>query len=188
MKLLTYDEYYSLAYEAYQRVVTSLTKGRGNKSFGEPGGFMGNAARNQCVVDLRAAEQTELAAVKAARAEELKNLCTPLVTEYHIELTAKYALEYKCGNCEEFSALTFRILKVNGVTPLDWFRQEGWTGSYGNHAFVIVGRDSSTTATDISTWNNEVVWCDPYEKRMGGLNDIRDRFKGEKLHLRYRWP
>jgi hypothetical protein len=176
MKLMTYDQYLVLGREAYQRVQNHLSKGRGNKTFGdEPGGWLGNADRNRCVEDLRAAADKELSLMSVP-------------TDRYIATYANYALSYKCGNCEEFSALTFQMLKTNGVRPLDWMKQLGYGNtSWGNHAFVIIGRDDSTTAGDIASWNKEVVWCDPYEKKIGGIKEIKERFEGKKIILRYRW-
>ena len=107
-----------------------------------------------------------------------------------IELNAKYALQHACGNCEEFSSLTFKFLKDRDVRPIDWMKQNGYmesVGGFGNHVFVIVGRDKKTDAGNIDTWNKEVVWCDPYEDEIGGLELIRKRFGGKELSLRHRW-
>jgi len=180
--LMTYDQYLTCATEAYLRVQNAISKGRGNISFGEPGGFMENYKRDACVKDLRAAAKKDLSSINSGM-----EACP--TEENRIKVYAKFALDYKCGNCEEFSALTFQILKTNGVRPLDWMKQEGYFGSdRGNHAFVIIGRDSATTAEDISTWNSQVVWCDAYERKIGGIKEIKERFSGERISLRYRWP
>lgn len=107
-----------------------------------------------------------------------------------IEQNAKYALQYACGNCEEFSSLTFKFLKDRDVRPIDWMKQHGYmesVSSFGNHAFVIIGRDKKTDAGNIDTWNKEVVWCDPYEDEIGGLDLIKKRFGGKELSLLHRW-
>jgi len=68
--------------------------------------------------------------------------------------------------------------------------QHGYVGSIstlGNHAFVILGRDKKTDASNIATWNKEVVWCDPYEDKIGGLDMIKERFGGKEISLLHRW-
>ena len=182
-KIWTYDAYRSMADTVSRRVIQDLKKGRGNKTFGgEPGGVMANASRDQCVKDLRAAKDKEV--------KDNLDVCVPYAnpTDCDIQLRAKYAIDYECGNCEEFSALTFKYLMDYKVKPLDWMKLVGWFGSdIGNHAFVIIGRKSGTSDKDISTWNEEVVWCDPYEKVVGGIKEIKERFEGKKIFSRYRW-
>jgi hypothetical protein len=74
------------------------------------------------------------------------------------------------------------------VRSLDWMKLGRWRGTdYGNHAFVIIGRKSGTNDRDISTWNDEVVWCDPYERKIGGIKEIKERFGGQKIFSKYRW-
>ena len=107
-----------------------------------------------------------------------------------IDIYANNALVFGCGNCMEQSALTFQYLRDRGVRPLDWIAQERvftiGIKDFGDHQFVIIGRNHKTDVGDISTWNPEVVWCDPYENQMGGLDKIKKRFKGHTLSLRYR--
>ena len=182
-KIWSYEVYYNIADIVGRRVMQDLKKGRGNKTIGdEPGGVMGNASRDQCVKDMRAAKDKEMM--------ENQSVCMPYTspTDCYLQETAKYALAYECGNCEEFSSLTFKYLMDYKVKPLDWMKLGGWFGTgYSNHAFVIIGRKSGTNDRDISTWNDEVVWCDPYEKRIGGIKEIKERFGGEKIFSKYRW-
>jgi hypothetical protein len=182
-KIWSYQAYREQADMVYRLVIQALKKGRGNKSFGgEPGGFMGNASRDQCVKNMRAAKDKEI--------KEDPGVCLPYATptDCYLQETAKYAITYECGNCEEFSALTFKYLMDYKVKPLDWMKLGGWYGTdYGNHAFVIIGRKSGSNDTDISTWNDEVVWCDPYEKIVGGIKEIKERFGGKKIFSKYRW-
>jgi hypothetical protein len=179
----SYEAYNTMANIVYNIVIQDLKKGRGNKTIGgEPGGVMGNASRDQCVRDMRAVKDKEM--------KENSGICKPYAdtTDCYLQETAKFALLYECGNCEEFSSLTFKYLMDFKVKPLDWMKMGGWLGTgYGNHAFVIIGRRCETDDKDISTWNKEVVWCDPYEKKIGGLKEIKERFGGEKIFSKYRW-
>jgi hypothetical protein len=168
----TFDEYYNLAATTYYWVLSKMTVGRGNKNWL---GQLLNPEAAECVNQIR----KEYAGwVKKLGGQTLKI----------IEVKAWYAQERGSGNCEEYSAVTFNRLKKQGVYPLDWMQQAGWGGGeIGNHAFVVIGLDPDSDATDISTWNSEVVWCDPYEEELGGLKEIKDRFEGKTIWSRFRW-
>lgn len=105
-----------------------------------------------------------------------------------VDIYAHYALVYGCGNCMEQSALTFQYLRDRAVRPLDWIAQGGYFNpqGLGDHAFVIIGRDGKKDVGDVASWNAGVFWCDPYENEMGGLDKIKERFKGKSLSLMYR--
>jgi hypothetical protein len=109
-----------------------------------------------------------------------------------VDIHAGYAIAFGYGNCMEQSALTFQYLRDRGVRPLDWIAQEKiftvpvLGTDVGDHAFVIIGRDRKADVGDVSKWNPEVVWCDPYENEMGGLDEIKERFKGKMLSLMHR--
>ena len=108
-----------------------------------------------------------------------------------IDIYAAKAEEFGCGNCHEQSALTFQYLRNRGVRPLDWIMQAALytvpvLGARGDHVFVIIGRDGTKDVGDVTKWNPEVFWCDPYENEMGGLDRIRERFKGKSLSLMHR--
>jgi hypothetical protein len=211
MAPVTYREYYLQASAAYHYVKTTLTVGVGNRILGQPGFILDRGA---CVSAMRAVTTPKQKAMDEQLAERLKrdaeriwgknpngtyraNQGTldlfvrsgqmKLAGEF-IELNAKAATLYKCGNCEEFSSLTFKYLKDHGVQPLDWFEQKGMFGTgFGNHAFVIVGRNRGTTESNVNTWNKEVVWCDPYEDKLGGFDLIKRRFGDEDIKVLHRW-
>jgi hypothetical protein len=207
---MTYQQNYQMASAAYHYVKSMLTIGAGNRILGQPGFKW---SRQRCVDSMREVTGRKQQEMDAELAKKLiafgektwgrdgqgnwkgdpgsRALYTRvqqmnLAGEF-IELNAAAALQFKCGNCEEFSSLTFKYLKDHGVQPIDWMKQEGFSGELGNHAFVIVGRDKKTAAGDVSSWNKEVVWCDPYEGELGGLDLIKHRFAGEELSVLHRW-
>ena len=211
MALLKQEEYLGHAKEAFEYVSKKMLKGAGNRIMDQPSesSFWD---RKQCVEEkirpkteelILEAREEELDKTRAALRAKLGDHWESVMTEQvrneagaetdmriwgrAIEINAEYAEKFGCGNCEEQSALTFRFLKDRGVKPLDLVKQEGWAFGFGNHAFVILGRDGKTKIGEVSTWNTEVVWCDPYENEMGGLDKIKDRFEGKDLSLLYRW-
>ncbi len=218
MALLTYGHYYELATAAYKYVKVALHKGAGNRILSEPGSFQPGflLSRQSCKNQIRditspqkkqmdvdlAKRMEDFAAKKWGKDEQGAWLADRGTLDLYkkteimnsmadvIELNAKYALEYACGNCDEFSSLAFKFLKDRDVKPLDFMKQQGLLGSmstFGNHAFVILGRDKKTDPSDINSWNDEVVWCDPYEDKIGGLDLIKERFSGKEISLLYRW-
>jgi hypothetical protein len=213
MALLSQKEYLDWARKAFAYVRENMTKGAGNRFIDQPDGYS-KSEREQCVIKMREKSKDD---ILDARAWEIHDTRVNLRREYGfsgvtmdpvitaavraeagaqtdmavwgkvVDINAQYALEYGCGNCEEQSALTLKYLKDRGVKPLDWVKQEGFLGEFGNHAFVILGRDRKVPIKYVSAWNPEAVWCDPYENEMGGLDKITERFEGKDLSLLYRW-
>ncbi len=64
-----------------------------------------------------------------------------------LRIIANKVKQEKCGNCGEFSALAFMYLYDKGVRPIDWMSLVG-----GDHAFVVIGRESKSNANDVLTW------------------------------------
>jgi hypothetical protein len=214
---MTYSQYFSLGTAAYKYVKQAMYRGVGNRILGEGGFQPGSMSdRRGCVnllrkitdpmqkkMDEKLAHRMVSFAEKTwgkddqgrwraergtldlyAKTETMRSMAEI------IEVNAKAALAFACGNCEEFSSLTFKFLKDRDVKPIDWMKQSGYleaVSSFGNHAFVIIGRDKKTDAGNIDSWNKEVVWCDPYEDEIGGLDLIKKRFGGKELSLLYRW-
>lgn len=214
MATMTYSEYYANAKAAYDYVKGKMTIGAGNRVIGQPGGILGKHYRSSCVSRLR--EGTEpllqkldddnVAAMEQygekrwgrnpngtfrGDAGERELYKGSKVKEMHgkaIDVDAAAAEKAGCGNCEEQSSLVFRFLKERSVMPLDWMEEEGILGTgFGNHAFVILGRDKKTDASKVGSWNGEVVWCDPYEGKLGGISLIKSRFGDASLRLLHRF-
>lgn len=209
MALMTRQQYLEQATAAYKHVKQTMTVGAGNKILDQPGGVL--AIRN------RRATITKMRIESDARAAEMDREARKRIDENYdrllgagasdalgtarlykhlelmkmygdlMELNAAKAVEYGAGNCEEQSSLTFKFLKDRDVKPLDWMKKEGFFGDLGNHAFVIIGRDKKTDAADVSTWNPEVIYCDPYESKLGGLELIKECFSEDTISLLYRW-
>ena len=210
MALLEPKKYLEHATAAYKYVKQTMTVGAGNKLVGQPGGPLGILSRRSTLDKARAFTGKREQELDQATAKRIKKYYERLLglkaadalgsaqLYKHVELmkmhgellefNALKAVEYGAGNCEEQSSLTFKFLKDRNVKPLDWMKKEGFFGTgIGNHAFVIIGRDKKTDASNIATWNPEVVYCDPYEDKLGGLDLIRSCFEGETISLLYRW-
>ncbi len=214
MIALTYAQYYLHALAAYAFVQSKMTIGAGNRVISQPGGMADVFDRQQCVTELRKTTEPLLKAADSETAEGIKEYArkrwgqnpdgswggTKGERDLYVEMTvleargkaieinATHAEKAGCGNCEEQSSMVFKFLKDRGVAPLDWIEEPGIFGTgFGNHAFVILGRDKKTDAGDVASWNAEVVWCDPYEGKLGGRGLIFIRFAGTRLRLLHRF-
>jgi len=75
-----------------------------------------------------------------------------------LEIFAREALRYHCGNCGAQSALAFVRLRDHWkVFPLDWVQVKN-----GDHGFVVVGRSAKTDPSNMATWNDDAIVCDPW--------------------------
>jgi len=138
MASLTYSHYFDLATVAYKYVKVALYKGVGNRILSEPGSFQPGffGSRKSCVNQLReitaplqkqmdsdlAKRMVDYAQKTWGKDEQGKwradrgTLDLYSKTEIMnsmadiIEQNAKYALQFACGNCEEYSSLTFKFL------------------------------------------------------------------------------
>ena len=214
MVALTYSQYYAQAREAYNFVAGKMTIGAGNKVLSQPGGVTDFFDRKKCVSDIRETTGPELEKLDKDSVAQMEDYGKKRwgqnadgtfrgdegervlyrdskLREMHgkaIDVNATAGEKAGCGNCEEQSSMVFKFLKDRGVMPLDWMEEGGIFGTgFGNHAFVILGRDKKTDASNIGSWNGEVVWCDPYEGKLGGLSLIRTRFGDAALRLLHRF-
>jgi hypothetical protein len=210
MTLLSREDYLDWASVAFHAVRAKMVKGAANRHLDQPKD-VSVLERLSCVSDERKltkplifqAREEELEVTRGelrqSKGEEWYKVITKQEREEagaetdtriwrrRIDINNDYALIYGCGNCEEQSSVTFKYLQARLVKPLDYIELEGFMG-FGDHAFVILGRDGKTDVKKISTWNREAAWCDPYENEWGGLEKIKARFgEGGNLSLRYRW-
>ena len=74
---------------------------------------------------------------------------------------AAIAIDAHGGNCEEFSATAYIVLKKMGVTPIHWVKLVS-----GDHAFVLIGKgpQGMLDDKDLKTWGAFVVVCDAWDK------------------------
>lgn len=83
---------------------------------------------------------------------------TRRMTKALMEIFAKEALRFHCGNCGAQSALAFvRLRDYWKVFPLDWVQVKN-----GDHGFVVIGRDAHTDPSNMATWNDDAIVCDPW--------------------------
>ena len=211
MALLSHREYRQHATAAFRYVRGKMVVGAANRFTDQPEG-VSYWKRSECVDLVRWRTESltdstgamemgrtrrELAAkwgedwrsvITREELDDATALTNMRIARRTIEINTYYALQFGCGNCEEQSSMVFRFLKERKVMPLDWMEEEGILGTgFGNHAFVILGRDKKTDASKIGTWNAEVVWCDPYEGKLGGLSLIKSRFGDASLRLLHRF-
>ncbi|NUO72663.1 MAG: hypothetical protein HOQ10_08115 [Frateuria sp.] len=105
---------------------------------------------------------------------------TPRMAKALMDIWAKEGLHYHCGNCGVQSAVAFVHLRDYWkIFPLDWVQLR-----YGDHGFVVIGRDARTDPSDASTWNAEAVVCDPWRNVVRTAGDYAN--SRENLELIYR--
>jgi hypothetical protein len=75
----------------------------------------------------------------------------------YLEKSAVGGELYGCGNCGEQSAIAFMFLKKQNTFPLDWMHVNDY-----EHAFVIIGRQRGSSASNPLTWGEVAVICDPW--------------------------
>lgn len=88
------------------------------------------------------------------------------------ESAAKRAMEWRIGNCHEMSALAFMFLLEY---PAGGIQQQGLPAidapvlierlsipAPGDHAFVVLGRSTSSSSTNPADWGDKAVVCDPW--------------------------
>lgn len=124
-------------------------------------------------------------ALQEAIDEEMESIPTASYKEY-VDVMASKARQFGCGNCGPHSAVAFVYLRDQmKVSPLDWMMYNNF-----QHAFVIVGRRSDTSAGDFTTWNRDAAICDPWRGR-GEAEPVFPyanlRFNGKQLELLYRF-
>lgn len=103
------------------------------------------------------------------------------IARTEVEAAATWGKHFGCGNCGVQSAMAFvRLRDFWKVLPLDWMQLK-----YGDHAFVVIGRDSRITASSPSQWNDDVVLCDPWKGVAGRMKDQSSLCRKE-LDLMYR--
>ncbi len=82
-----------------------------------------------------------------------------------IEWKAKIGALAGCGNCDEQASLAFVFLRDRGNRPLDFM-------TVGDHAFVVLGRETGSDHTDYATWGPEAVVCDPWHEKVYAANNF----------------
>jgi hypothetical protein len=63
--------------------------------------------------------------------------------------------------------------------PLDWMQVK-----HGDHGFVVIGRDKSTSPSKPHHWNGDAVLCDPWNGDATRMN--QSSLRHEELELIYR--
>ena len=100
-----------------------------------------------------------------------------------IDIEAYNAKSWGCGNCGEQASVAFAYLRGLNVLPLDYYQADT---ALTKHAFVIIGRDAGTNATDYRTWNKDAVVCDPWRGVADFVTAESSYFSGKTLTHHYR--
>ena len=116
--------------------------------------------------------------------------------EQRIEDVYKIVKQLKCGNCGEYSAVVFTLLKKQNIRPLDFVGVRSKRGGEYSHNFVVIGRRSKKTEPreliielpEPKLWGNAAVVCDAYYNMVYPaitLNSMRphDRFRDSLCRL-----
>jgi hypothetical protein len=72
------------------------------------------------------------------------------------------AAEYAgCGNCAEQCAVAieFLLLPTTRIDSLDFM---GFDPTFFDHQFLVIGRESDSIVTNISSWGLQTAICDPW--------------------------
>jgi hypothetical protein len=94
--------------------------------------------------------------------------------EQRIEDVYNIVKELKCGNCGEYSAVVFTLLKKQNIRPLDFVGVGSKREGVYTHNFVVIGRRSKKTEPreliiklpEPKLWGNAAVVCDAYHDKV----------------------
>lgn len=81
------------------------------------------------------------------------------------ESAASVAKTMGYGNCQEQACVAAVRLKEKGVQNVEVMGKP-------NHAFVVIGRDPKSDASNPSTWGDKAVVCDPWYEEHYSAKDI----------------
>lgn len=82
----------------------------------------------------------------------------PMETNRWIRFAALRAIREQVGNCEEYSQVAlYRLQEMNPSIPAELYRIAN-----GDHCFLVIGRDPSSSRYDWRTWGDHVVVCDAW--------------------------
>lgn len=98
-----------------------------------------------------------------------------------IEIEAYQAKSWGCGNCGEQASAAFVYLREHGIKPIEYYYADDH-----KHAFVIIGRDTSTPENDFTKWNKEAVICDPWRGVAALVIDDASYLRGRELTRTHR--
>ena len=152
---------YDIARQALQYVCRTLPYGSANKK--EDGSIVLDRqakskrislVRNDPQV-LKASDTRKEKVLAASASTRQHEFITQGITSEQIKLFKSKVLE--SGNCTEQARIAFDYIAKQGVFPLELFSM-----LYGDHAFVVVGRNQATDPLDPTTWNLDAVVCDPW--------------------------
>jgi len=74
--------------------------------------------------------------------------------------SANQAMQNRCGNCQEQTAVVFSFLVKSGQRQIDQMVLYG--DSQFAHTFVVLGRRTGSRDWDLSTWGPDAVVIDPW--------------------------
>lgn len=99
----------------------------------------------------------------------------------HAAKQAEIAISAAGGNCEEFSATAYIVLKKMGVTPIHWVKLVS-----GDHAFVLIGKGpwGMLDSKDLKVWGDNVVVCDAWDKASYIASSIPTRLPSYEVPFR----
>ncbi|KTD44492.1 hypothetical protein [Legionella quateirensis] len=100
----------------------------------------------------------------------LQNALYGIPPSHHV-FTRIYLLalkKYGYGHCGELAQAVFIHLIDNGIAPVDMCYT-----TVGRHALLVLGRTSDSDPTDISTWGDEALICDPWANMIYPVSQFR---------------
>ncbi|MFI4956001.1 MAG: hypothetical protein ACHQAX_02200 [Gammaproteobacteria bacterium] len=92
----------------------------------------------------------------------------------HLENEIHHVLEFRVGNCFEYSMLGLFIL----VHEFNKTCAELYQLKFGDHVFNVIGRDKSKASGCIKEFGEEAVVCDVHSKRVYLASEIPNKMMG----------
>lgn len=90
---------------------------------------------------------------KRLSSNDQRLLNTILIFEYGLEITA----EHQFGNCGYLAMHALNFILMNTDLSAELF-----CNLSGDHTFVVLNRDPDTEISNFSSWNEDVLLCDPW--------------------------
>jgi hypothetical protein len=98
--------------------------------------------------------------------------------------TQRYVLS-NMGNCGEMAEVAYVWLRKAGVRPIEYMHFAARSAA-NDHAWVMIGRDKDCDGTNLRSWGEEAVWCDPWQGQ-GMYYSIADLVAGKVRNLNWKY-
>lgn len=144
--------------DACRFVIKTIKHGGANwDQYSGPGSWEDCIKKNDAKTCAPLKDPVDICLYDKVRPDYKKKISAAKTMIAKMRIIADEVKKQRCGNCGEFSVLAFMYLYDKGVRPLDWMSLVG-----GDHAFVLIGRQSKSDANNVLTWGKNAAVCDPW--------------------------